>query len=196
MNCFVTGVPLSDIHREFFSTRENDQNWRIMITSSELSFLCKKVAASLNAKFANAQNEVNLVGLLPGCIYFISELTQHITFDYKLHFLQMSLYSDQMLNEALSPFISEQNVVLIDDIVESGSTMRRLLALIPQAFSCTCLSVQKQISFCGCDFVPRCKLAGFGIAQNGRKMNWDHILCSEGENIVFEFRKQFEGIFE
>ncbi|CAL6041343.1 Guanine_phosphoribosyltransferase [Hexamita inflata] len=195
MNCFVSGVPLADIQSEFFSARENDQNWRIIMTSSELSFLCGKVAASLNAKFAGAQNAVNLVGLLPGCIYFLCELTQRLTFDYKLHFLQMAQYSSEQLLNALSPFIQEENVVLIDDIVESGSTMRRLLQLIPQAFSCTCLSMKQQISFSGCDFVPKCKLAGFGIAFNGRGMNWEHIF-SQGEKQIEEFRASFGVIFE
>ena len=68
------------------------------------------------------------------------------------------------------------NVIFVDELIDSGSTLKTLLALIPHAETCCCLSKGKPTEYVGCDFIPNAWLIGFGLDDNGEKRGFVHLM--------------------
>jgi hypoxanthine phosphoribosyltransferase len=121
--------------------------------------------------------------LLTGAYYFLAKLSSYLTFKYHIHFLKVTSYSGEKQIEviyeknALMPYQKEKHVVFIDELIDTGKTMNKILEMIPWAKTCACLTKGKKSDFHGCDFIPNAWLIGFGLDDNGEKRGYPHLLC-------------------
>ena len=76
-----------------------------------------------------------LVGVLTGSYMFMADLCREIELDCKIAFLQISSYDDEMessgkvtLKSPLSTDIAGKDVILVEDIVDSGYSLQYLRA--------------------------------------------------------------------
>ncbi|CAL5991356.1 Guanine_phosphoribosyltransferase [Hexamita inflata] len=203
MNCYVSNKPVQELRAKFFSNKSDDASLQILITADELNFLTRKIAYDLNQKYKNETRQVHLIGLLTGAYYFLADLTKYLTFRYAVHFLKVTSYDGEKKIEtiyqknALMPYEKEDLVVFVDELIDSGETMNKLLQQIPHALSCACLTKNKPADFFGCDFVPKAWLIGFGLDDNGDKRGWIHLFCKNYDaDKINEFRTQLKKLFE
>ncbi|WP_246099115.1 hypoxanthine phosphoribosyltransferase [Persicimonas caeni] len=78
--------------------------------------------------------QVHIIGVLKGCFMFVTDLVRYIDLDLSVDFLGLSSYGDSTkssgvvrMTQDLSDPIEGKNVLIVEDIVDTGLTMKYLL---------------------------------------------------------------------
>lgn len=108
-----------------------DKTFSKYISHPEIVEIIKKIADQLNDDMKD-KNPIFL-GVLNGVFMYAAELMQHINFPCEISFIKLASYSgtssSQQVTEliGLSESLKGRNVIIIEDIIDSGFTMRFLL---------------------------------------------------------------------
>ena len=101
---------------------------RILYTEEQIQAAAKRVAAQIDADYEC--EEVIFVGLLKGSVQFMADLLKRVNTPCKLDFMCVSSYgggtkSTGRVNiiKDLSEPINDKNVVIVEDIIDSGHTL-------------------------------------------------------------------------
>lgn len=151
---------------------------KILISENELKEKIKEVGAKISADYKG--EEVLFVGILKGCIHFYSDLTREITIPMTMDFMAISSYGAgttssgevKMLKD-LDKSICGKNVIIVEDIIDSGNTLSYLKRLLssrqPKSIKiCTLLDkpsrrkVDLQPDYC-CFQIPDEFVFGYGL---------------------------------
>ena len=103
----------------------------ILISKQDLEASVAKLGARISADYAGRC--VTLVGVLKGCVLFMSDLAKHITTDTRLDFMMLSSYAGEhstcvvRILLDLKESIEDCDVLIVEDIVDSGLTMNYML---------------------------------------------------------------------
>ena len=79
-----------------------------------------------------------LVGVLNGCIMFIADLIRHLSLPLRLDFIGCSSYGsgtesgELVFTKELRLDVRGRDVLLVDDILDTGKTLKRVVAKIEQ----------------------------------------------------------------
>jgi len=104
----------------------------VLISEEKLRSRIKEMAAQISEDFAG--QTVHLVCILKGSIFFTCELARYITVPVTFDFMSVSSYGDGTkssgvvrLMKDLDESIEGKNVIVIEDIIDSGRTLSYLL---------------------------------------------------------------------
>ena len=110
-----------------YSTNMHRDIRTIMFTKQELDHMVHELAHQINRDFAG--EELVAVVILKGSFIFAADLIRSLTMNVKLDFMQVSSYgggtrSSGIINvkKDLDTDIKDKNVLIIEDIVDSGRT--------------------------------------------------------------------------
>ncbi|MFK9093983.1 hypoxanthine phosphoribosyltransferase [Bacillus salipaludis] len=102
-----------------------------MISETEIKQRVKKLAEEIEYDFNN--EPIYLIVVLKGSFVFSADLIREMKGDVKVDFISVSSYSDQTettgmvkLLKDLDTDITNQNVVVVEDIIDSGLTLHFL----------------------------------------------------------------------
>ena len=110
-----------------------------LFTKDEIDSSIANLARSIDEWIFSFQNRIGndlvLLGLLNGGVYLTVDLSRKIHCSHQLDFISVSTYDGQ---EKIGPIIDKypkidlagKTVLLIDDIVDSGETMRKVVEWI------------------------------------------------------------------
>ena len=111
------------------------KNIRVLIPEEELSKRVKEMAAQINEEYAG--KSVHLVCILKGSVFFTCELAKHLTMPVTLDFMSVSSYGDQFVSSGRIKIIKDlddpiegKDVIVIEDIIDSGKTLSYLLKML------------------------------------------------------------------
>ena len=103
----------------------------ILLTKQEIDMMVHKIASSVNDDFYG--EEVTAVVILKGSIMFAADLVRCLTVNVKLDFMQASSYGSGVessgvisIKKDLETDVKGKNVLIIEDIVDSGRTLSLL----------------------------------------------------------------------
>ncbi|HYL37198.1 MAG TPA: hypoxanthine phosphoribosyltransferase [Bryobacteraceae bacterium] len=151
---------------------------RILFTEAQIEERIREVAAEISAKYAG--RELKLIGVLKGSVFFLTSLARELTVNVKVDFLAVSSFANQRgapgmvrLAKDLDESIEGEDVMLVEDIVDTGFTTRYLLqhlaARAPSSLAiCTLLDrtsrriVQVPIDY-RCFEIPDRFVVGYGL---------------------------------
>lgn len=109
-----------------------NEHIRVMISEEEVDTRIAEIAAQISEDFKG--EEIIAVGILRGGAYFCTELTKRITVPVILDFIEASSYGsgtessgEVKITKDLLEDIEGKNVVVIEDIVDTGRTLSLLL---------------------------------------------------------------------
>lgn len=107
---------------------------RILFTEEQVSRRIREVAAEITQKFQG--RELKLIGVLKGSVFFLTELARAIDLPVKIDFLAISSFGGKSRGSApgmvriakdLDDPIEDEDILLVEDIVDTGFTTRYLL---------------------------------------------------------------------
>ena len=105
---------------------------KLLISNKEIKSAIKLFANTLNSHFEN--KEVIIIAILKGAVLFLQNLHEHLDFKNKIEYVDISSYKGNERGEIKSlPFkinIQNQNILIIDDICDTGNTLNYLTDLI------------------------------------------------------------------
>ena len=152
---------------------------KVLITQEEIQEAAKRLAAQIERDYAG-EDSIVFVGLLKGSVQFMADLLKNIDMMCTIDFICVSSYgkgtkSTGRVNiiKDLSEPIDEKNVIIVEDIIDSGNTLN----FIKRYFSaknassvriCTLLNkpsrreVEIDVDYIGFD-VPDEFVVGYGL---------------------------------
>jgi len=107
---------------------------RILITEAQLARRIKILARQIENDFRG--REMVVVSLLNGTVMFLADLIRHLNLPLRLDFIGVSSYGagtesgDLIFTKELRLDVRGRDVLLIDDILDTGKTMSRVLPKI------------------------------------------------------------------
>ena len=150
---------------------------RVLITDAQLARRVKALAAEIEKDFRG--REMVIVSLLSGTVMFLADLIRHLDLPLRLDFMGVSSYGsgtesgELVFTKELRLEVRGRDVLLVDDILDTGKTMSRVLpkirALKPRRLK-TCVLLDKparRVEKIRADFVgfaiPDLFVVGYGL---------------------------------
>jgi hypoxanthine phosphoribosyltransferase len=102
-----------------------------LLSSQAIQLRIDSLAKELSKKFKN-KSDVVFVCVLRGAFMFYTDLVRKLDLDIETEFIQVSSYGNGTITQGLSisstfnKNIKDRVVVLVDDIVDSGNTFKKL----------------------------------------------------------------------
>ena len=163
---------------------------RILFTEEQIDHRIRELAAQISRDYQG--KTLKLVGVLKGSIFFLTALARHIEVPLKIDFLGISSFSNKSgapgvvrIAKDLDEAIEGEDVMLVEDIVDTGFTLRYLLQTLagraPNSLSvCTFLDrnsrriVQVPVDY-RCFEIPDRFVVGFGLDYNQLYRNLGYV---------------------
>ena len=105
---------------------------RILITEQQLARRVRRLSAEIERDFRG--REMVVVSLLSGTVMFLADLIRHLSLPLRLDFIGVSSYGagttsgELVFTKELRLDVRGRDVLLVDDILDTGRTMKRVLA--------------------------------------------------------------------
>ena len=114
------------------------ENVRVLISQEDLERRIAELAAEIDRDYAASTKDDSLVciGVLKGSVFFLVDLLKKLTIPVKLDFFQTASYGSGMtagevrIRKDVDLAIRDKDVLLIEDIVDTGHTLRTVLGLL------------------------------------------------------------------
>jgi hypoxanthine phosphoribosyltransferase len=111
------------------------ENVRVLIKQEDLERRIAELAGEINHDYAYSDGLV-CIGVLKGSVFFMVDLLKRVTIPVKIDFFQTSSYgsgttADEVrIRKDVDLALRGKDVLLIEDIVDTGHTLRTVLALL------------------------------------------------------------------
>jgi hypoxanthine phosphoribosyltransferase len=163
---------------------------RVLFTEEQIDQRIRELAAQISSDYQG--KTLKLVGVLKGSIFFLTALARHIEVPLRIDFLGISSFSNKSgapgvvrIAKDLDESIENEDVLLVEDIVDTGFTLRYLLQTLagraPNSLSvCTFLDrnsrriVQVPVDY-RCFEIPDRFVVGFGLDYNQLYRNLGYV---------------------
>lgn len=110
---------------------------KVMISAEEIQAKVQELGQHINAHYANSDKELVLIGLLRGSVIFMAYFCRTITKEHELDFMTVSSYGggttstrDVKILKDLDGEIRGKDVLIIEDIIDSGNTLSKVLEIL------------------------------------------------------------------
>lgn len=170
---------------EYYSRMENLEK---VITHDEISEKVSSIAAEITNDYSD--KDPILIGVLNGSFMFMADLIREIKLNCEVDFIKISSYADSTrtsgtvrLIKDISADINGRHVIIVEDIVDTGLTVRFLLRRMEESgtlsvefasllFKETAANVGVKIKYVGFN-IPDKYVVGYGLdyAQKLRSLD-------------------------
>ena len=112
----------------------NNDIKEILITEDEIINRCKELGKEITKDYQG--KTPILIGLLKGSVPFLAELMKRIEINMEIDFMDVSSYSgtestgDVRIDKDLSNSIVGDDVIVVEDIVDTGKTLQKVVGLL------------------------------------------------------------------
>lgn len=111
---------------------ESIDDLEILITEDELQARIREMGEQIMSDYAGT--DLHIIGVLKGCFVFVSDLVRQLDMNVSVDFLGLSSYGDSTkssgvvrVTQDLSTPIEGKRVLVVEDIIDTGLTMKYLL---------------------------------------------------------------------
>ncbi len=174
---------------------------RVLFSEEQIDQRIREVAAQICTDYGG--RELKLIGVLKGSVFFLAALARELSVPVKVDFLAISSFANQKgapgmvrLAKDLDDSIEGEDILLVEDIVDTGFTTRYLLQHLagrgPSSLAtCTLLDrtsrriVQVPINY-RCFEIPDRFVVGFGLDYRQLYRNLKYVAVLNMEPAVPE----------
>jgi hypoxanthine phosphoribosyltransferase len=106
---------------------------KLLFDKKEIEFQTKIIAKKITDDHRGDKTPIVMVGLLNGAFMFYSDLVRNLNIDVECDFMRVKSYvgkkkqGDIQIIKDLETSIKGKHVYLVDDILDSGNTMRAMV---------------------------------------------------------------------
>ena len=161
----------------------------ILISGAELNAGVKRLGERISADYAG--RPLTMVGVLKGCVFFMADLARCVSTEVRMDFMMLSSYSGAQSTGVvrtmldLKESIEGRDVLIVEDIVDSGLTMNYMLQNLgtrrPKSLEIcalldkpSCRKVNVPIKYAGFT-IPDKFVVGYGLDYNEAYRNLPYI---------------------
>lgn len=107
---------------------------RVLITEEQIARRVRQMTKHLERDFAG--RDLVIVSLLNGTVMFLADLVRHLSLPLRLDFIGVSSYGagttsgELVFTKQLRLDVKGRDVLVVDDILDTGRTMKRVLAIL------------------------------------------------------------------
>ena len=163
---------------------------RVLLSEAEVDARIQEVADVINKDYEG--KEVHMICVLKGGVFFMCELAKRITVPVSLDFMSVSSYGGGTKSSGVVKIVKDldepldgKDVIVVEDIVDSGRTLNYLLELLgkrnPKSLAlCTMLDkperrvVDVKVDYTGFN-IPDEFVVGYGLDYDQRYRNLPYI---------------------
>jgi hypoxanthine phosphoribosyltransferase len=171
---------------------------KILYNKEQIQTAINKIATEIWNKHYNDPNPPVMICVLNGAFMFFTDLVKQVIIDCEIDFIRAKSYTDQLQTEVvitkdIETDISGRHVYLIDDILDSGNTLKHIIKhyntnprLAPSSITPVVLFKKQSSEIEGClygiELTNEAWLCGYGLdGPNGLMRNRDLIFGLELE---------------
>lgn len=163
----------------------DNQTEDIVLSTEQIQAGATAIAERLNDRFGG--EDVVTISVVPGGMLFTADLVRHLTFGVSMDVIACPHTPGSRRNDSsivYNPVVCphDRHVLLLDDAIESGGTMKRLVAYLQAGFQCRSLSVATLLVKPGRVDIPVAQyfayemdnddlLVGYGLPWEDRRRN-------------------------
>lgn len=158
---------------------------RVLIEEEEIIKKAGELAEQINKDYAG--KKIHLICILKGSVFFTCELAKHLTVPVTLDFMGISSYGDSMtstgsimVQQDLQMDIRDRDVLLVEDIVDSGKTLSYLVNMLKKRNPASLRIVTLLDK-------PSCRHTAVDIAYSGFTIE-DHYVVGFGMDYAQKYR--------
>ncbi len=164
---------------------------KILVTEDELRTITKRLGEQITKDYAG--KKLLIIGVLNGCIYFLTDLSRYIDLECKLDFIQASSYGSgtessgriEIVKDISDKDLSQFDVLLVEDILDTGNTLKYIKDMLvernPKSIAIITLldkparrEADVKADYVGTD-VPNEFVVGYGLDYNQYYRNLPYI---------------------
>ena len=107
---------------------------KILISQEEITNRCKELGAQISHDYKDSVPVI--IALLKGSVPFMAELIKYIDIDCNMEFMDVTSYSgtkstgDVKIVKDLDCSVNDQDVLIVEDIVDTGKTLAKVKDLL------------------------------------------------------------------
>ena len=165
---------------------------RVLVSEEEIGQICDEMAARISAQYTDEKRTLIVIVILKGSMMFAADLCKRIKRPCELEFMKVSSYGATTESAGfiqvqldLKRDVADADVLIVEDIVDSGRTLEKLTALLSSrgAHSVACCALldkpdRRQVDF-SADFVgrqiPDLFVVGYGLDYDERYRNLPYV---------------------
>lgn len=166
-----------------------DKQFEIFISHQQIADKVAALATRLNADYQD-KNPV-LIVILNGAFIFAADLVRQLTFNHEIQFVKFSSYQGMETTGevkeliGLSIDIKDRDVIIVEDIVDTGITMGEVLPTLQAKGAKTVeiavllmkpgkLRVPLNVKYCAME-IPNEFIVGYGLDYDQQGRNLKHV---------------------
>ena len=116
-------------------TRYDEDIAKVLVTEEEIKAAVKRIAKEMEEDFKDSDKKVLIMGTLKGAVVFMSDLMKEFNLRAEIDFIKVSSYGSSTESSGVVSLksnpdyedLSNFNVVVIEDILDTGNTLHWLL---------------------------------------------------------------------
>ncbi len=171
----------------------NGEKFRVYLTHEEIQDRVKKIGQKISNDFYD--RHPIFIGVLNGSFIFLSDLMRYVHIPCEVDFLKLSSYGDEKVSSGQVTELKEidadirgRHVILVEDIVDTGLSMKFLIEKLKRSHPASLTSVSLlhksdqsqhnvQLDYVGFR-IPSLFVLGYGLdfAQEGRNLAQIYII--------------------
>lgn len=169
--------------------RVKDRSFNLYLSREKIAEIVEGLSARINHDYAG--KVPLMLGILNGAFIFASDLVRKISIPCEISFVKYASYkgmeSGRTINSliGLNESVRGRDVIIVEDIVDTGRTMAKLLVDIqqfePASVRIACFCFKKDaftenftIDYCGLQ-IPDLFVVGYGLDYDGAGRNFPDI---------------------
>jgi hypoxanthine phosphoribosyltransferase len=173
-----------------------DPTLRVLIPADKLQARIKELGQQISRDYP--QGRLHMIGILKGAVFFMTDLARAMNIDVSIDFMGISTYGkgkttsgEVKVTKDLDASLEGEDVLVVEDIVDSGITLNYLLHVLeqrrPRSIRIVALLDKPErrlrpvhVAYVGFQ-IPDEFVVGYGLDYGERYRNLDDICVMGGE---------------
>lgn len=107
----------------------------VLVTEAQINDICVRLGKQLTEDYKNTPRPI-VLGLLKGCVPFMSDLMKHIDLECEIEFMDVKSYDgtqssgDIKIRMDINTSVKDRHIIICEDIVDTGKTLDTVVKLL------------------------------------------------------------------